>query len=141
MQGWRDGPGSTLQSPSELAHRAGRRGPAARLAARSRLGTTATGLAAVGHLWANPRAFAWSFAVAGGFYLLILIVALIGTGGNLNPETAGYVLFPFLMAGLLTGLIARSRPVRWGIWLYPLVVFGIALAFSVVSNLGRVSGG
>ncbi len=80
-------------------------------------------------------------AFAGGFYLLILIVALVGTGGNLNPETAGYVLFPFLMAGLLTGLIARSRPVRWGIWLYPLVVFGIAVAFSVVSNLGRVSGG
>jgi hypothetical protein len=50
------------------------------------------------------------------------------------------VLFPFLMAGPITGLIARSRPARWGIWLYPLVVFGIALAFSVVSNLGRASG-
>ena len=34
---------------------------------------------------ANPRAFAWSFAFAGAYYLLILIVALVGTGGNLNP--------------------------------------------------------
>jgi hypothetical protein len=90
---------------------------------------------------ANPWAFAWSFAFAGAYYLLILIVALIGTRGALDPETAGYVLFPFLMAGLTTGLIARSRPVRWGIWLYPLVVFGIALAFSVISNLGRATGG
>ncbi|GAA3708671.1 hypothetical protein GCM10022204_28470 [Microlunatus aurantiacus] len=89
---------------------------------------------------ANPRAFAWSFGFAGGFYLLILVVALIGTGGDLNPETAGVVLFPFLMAGLVTGLIAWSRPRRWGVWLYPLVVFGIALLVSVISNLGRASG-
>ena len=81
------------------------------------------------------------FAFAGADHLLILIVALIGTGGHVHPETAGYVLFPFLMAGLITGLIARARPVRWGVWLYPLVVFGIALAFSAVSNVGRMSGG
>jgi hypothetical protein len=90
---------------------------------------------------ANPQAFAWSFGFAGAFYLLILIVALIGIGGDLDPETAGFVLFPFLVAGLVTGLIARSRPVRWGVWLYPLIVFGIALVVSVVSNLGRASGG
>ena len=77
----------------------------------------------------------------GGFYLLILIVALIGTGGALDPQTAGYVLFPLLMAGLITGLIARSRPVRWGSWLYPLLVFGIALAFGVIGNLWRASDG
>ena len=88
---------------------------------------------------ANPRAFAWSFAFAGGFYALILLVALIGTGGQINPETAGYVLFPFLMAGLITGIIAWSRPVHWSVWLYPLIVFGIALGFSVISNLGRMS--
>ena len=90
---------------------------------------------------ANPRAFAWSFAFAGGFYLLILIVALIGTGGDLNPETAGAVMVPFLLAGLVTGLIARSRPVRWVIGFYPLIVFAIAAAISVISNLGRASGG
>ena len=93
-------------------------------------------------LWrANPRAFAWSFGFAAGFYLLILLVALIGTGGDLNPETAGAVMVPFLLAGLITGLIARSRPTRWGVWLYPLVVFGVALVVSVISNLGRTSGG
>lgn len=90
---------------------------------------------------ANPRAFAWSFGFAAGFYLLILLVALIGTGGDLNPETAGAVMVPFLLAGLITGLIARSRPTRWGVWLYPLVVFGVALVVSVISNLGRASGG
>ena len=40
------------------------------------------------------------------------------------------------MAGLITGLIARSRPARWGIWLYPLVVFGIALAFGADQQPG-----
>ena len=88
---------------------------------------------------ANPRAVAWAFAFAGGYYALILLIALIGTGGDLNPRTAGYVLFPFLMAGLITGGIAWSRPARWAVWLYPLSVFGIALGVSVISNLGRMS--
>ena len=64
----------------------------------------------------------------------------IGTGGDLDPETAGVVMVPFLLAGLITGLIARSRPTRWGVWLYPLVVFGIALVVSVISDLGRATG-
>lgn len=88
---------------------------------------------------ANPGAFGFSFAVAGGCYALLLVVVLIGTGGRLNPETAGAVIVPFVLAGLITGLIAWNRPVRWGVWLYPLVVVGIALGFSVIANLGRMS--
>ena len=141
MGGCADGSGTTLQPATELARRPGGLDPSPGWQPDPAWGPPPPDWPVWVSHRANPRAFAWSFGFAGAFYLLVLIVALIGTGGELDPETAGEVLVPFLMAGLVTGLIARSRPVRWGVWLYPLVVFGIALLVSVVSNLGRASGG
>ena len=66
---------------------------------------------------ANPKAWLFSLAAACAFYIVLLIVVLIATGGQLIPQTAGEFLAVFLVAGMITGAIGWTRSRRWSMWM------------------------
>lgn len=89
---------------------------------------------------ANPKAWLFAFAAAAAFYAVLLVVVLIATGGRLNPQTAGAFFAVFLIAGIITGAIGWTRPRRWSIWMYPLLVLAFFVALRLISTLGQARG-
>jgi hypothetical protein len=90
---------------------------------------------------ANPYAWTYTWRSALGLYAGFLGLLLIVSGGGFGAEGAGELLAPFLVGGVVTGLIARSSRSRWPVWLYPLVVFGFAVVLRAISTLGRQATG
>lgn len=86
---------------------------------------------------ANPRAWGYAFASAGGLYVLFLVLALVVSAGRLGAQAAGELLFPFLLSGVVVGAIAWSRRSSWPVWLYPLVVLGLVIVIRAISVLGQ----
>jgi branched-subunit amino acid transport protein len=81
----------------------------------------------------------FSLVSAAGLYVVFLVIALVATGGVLGARGAGALLSPYLIAGIVTGAVAWSVRSRWPIWLYPSVVLGIAIGFTVLSSIGRIA--
>jgi hypothetical protein len=88
---------------------------------------------------ANPRAWVFSLVSAAGLYVVFLVIALVATGGALGASGTGALFSPYLIAGIVTGAVAWSARSRWPIWLYPLVVLGIAIGFTLLSSIGRIA--
>lgn len=86
---------------------------------------------------ANPRAWTYSFVVAGGLYLVSVLAGLLLTKGSLSPTTAGAYLGRYAIAGLITALIARVRPRRWPWWLYLLIVIGFVALLGALTAVGQ----
>ena len=74
---------------------------------------------------------------AGSFYLALLVLMAVVTGGNLNPRTAGEFMFPFLLGAVIVGAIGWSRPKRWSIALYFLLVFAVFVGARFLTVLGQ----
>lgn len=86
---------------------------------------------------ANPRGWVHAICSAVALYVVFLVIVLVVSGGRLGAEGAGELFGPFMLGGILVGLIARNGRSRRGRWLYPLAVFGIALAIRVLSFVGQ----
>ena len=86
---------------------------------------------------ANPKAWLWAFVAAGSCYLALLVIMLILTGGRLSPVTAGEFLFPFLLGAIVVGAIGWSRPKRWRIGFYFLLVVAVFVGVRFLSVLGQ----
>lgn len=88
-------------------------------------------------LWtrANRHPFAYSAAVAGALYVLLVVGAALL--GQANAGNLGYLLGMCLLPWLITGLIARANGSRWQWWLYVLVVVGIFSCYGRRQQAGR----
>jgi hypothetical protein len=89
---------------------------------------------------ANPKAWLWSFVAAGTFYGTLLAIVFIATAGNVNSRTAGEFLFPFLLGAVVVGAIGWSRPRRWSIGMYFLLVFAVFVGVRFLTVLGQLGG-
>jgi len=87
----------------------------------------------------NRHPFGRAFLAAGAWWLLsvILVVALSGGRADL-PYSIGSLIPGPVIAALVTGLIARSRPKKWSIWMYGLWTFLVILALRVVTVAGQL---
>lgn len=85
----------------------------------------------------NRGAFGWALLSAAVFYVLVLVIGSVAAGGPPSGETAGRLLAPFLLGGLLVGLVAFFVPGRWPRWVYPFAVLAAALVLGVLSAAGR----
>ena len=90
---------------------------------------------------ANPRGWVYALGSGVALYAVFLVIATMVSGGGLDAEGAGALFGPFLVGGVLVGLIAWSSRSRWGLWLYPLVVLGFAFALRVLISIGQRSSG
>jgi len=90
---------------------------------------------------ANPRAWGYASASACAFYLVFLLIALVVTRGGLGARGAGELFGPFLLAGVIVGLISWPARSRWPGWLYPIVVFGITIVLRAISVVGQQANG
>ena len=79
----------------------------------------------------------WAFVAAGTFYVALLAIMALVTGGRLNPEAAGEFLFPFLLGAIIVGAIGWSRPKRWSVGLYFLLVFAAFVVARFLTLIGQ----
>ena len=87
---------------------------------------------------ANPNAFGRAFAVAGVWWLIGMILVVAMSHGQADiAYLIGLSVPGPIIAAVATGLIARSRPRRWSIWMYILWVFVIGLVLRVLTTIGQ----
>lgn len=87
----------------------------------------------------NQHPFARAFLAAGGWWL-ISVIAVVGlTQGQADlPYTIGTLTPSPVIAAVVTGFIARSRPTKWSIWMYVLWTFLILLGLRLVSAAAQL---
>ena len=90
---------------------------------------------------ANPDRWTHAFRSAIALYVVFLVLALVISGGRFGAEGAGELIVPFVLGGVVTGLIAQSSRSRWPAWLYPIMVFGVAIFLRAISFVGQQSSG
>jgi hypothetical protein len=139
LAGGEHGEDSTIQPAAQLAYATRRLESAAGLATRPVMGAVPGRVAALGQGAGEPSRVGVSLVSAAGLYVVLLVIAFVTTGGALGARGAGALFSPCLIAGIVTGAVAWSVRSRWPIWLYPLVVLGIAIGFTVLSSIGRIA--
>lgn len=89
----------------------------------------------------NSHPFGRGFLAAGVWWLLSVILVVALSQGQADLAYAIGVLTPGpVIAAVVTGLIARSRPTRWSIWMYLLWTFLFVVVLRLITVAGQLGG-
>lgn len=83
----------------------------------------------------NRHAFRWSILSALAWWLVLVVVLSVGTGG-FNPDAAGALLASFVLGGVVAALTVRWASARVPLWVYPLLVLPFVFVLRVLSVAG-----
>jgi len=86
----------------------------------------------------NPHPFLWSWAIALGLFAVVIAAFAATVGINAFRSGEIFTRVAFLPA-LATGLLMRTRQVRWPLWKTGAVVLLMAGAASLIGILGSSS--